>query len=167
MALLGQTFPVDAALGKIYYAEEVLVKDGPQVELYNRAKAWFAGSGKNKKTLQVDDLANGLVIGSNYRMLSVQDGHKAQTLKLWYTVKLEMEDDRYWYSITDFQVQGEQLPKLTGIKTQENKVPLEVLVIPKKDAASKGEKGRFYKSLENEAHKSILALIKELKASML
>ena len=162
-----QTFPVDAISGKIYFAEEVLVKDGPQMDLYNRAKAWFAASAKNKRALLVDDLANGLLIGSNYRLLSVRNGQQAQTLQLWYTVKLEMEDDRYWYSITDLQIQGGELPKVAGVKNQTNKVALEALVIPKNIAAQKGEKAIFYKSLEHAAHKSIVALIKDLKGSML
>ncbi|MGV3587191.1 MAG: DUF4468 domain-containing protein [Adhaeribacter sp.] len=163
-----QIFPVDALSGKIYYAEEVLVKDGPQFDLYNRAKAWFSSSVQNKKALQVDDLANGLIIGASYRVLSVREGHKAQQFRLWYTVKLEMEDDRYWYSITDFKLQQAQLPKGAGIKdVQANKVPLEEVVLAKDRAVLKGEQAVFVKSLEEAAHKSITTLIKELKASML
>ncbi|GEO06032.1 hypothetical protein AAE02nite_36960 [Adhaeribacter aerolatus] len=161
-----QTFPVDPLSGKIYYAEEVLVKDGPQFDLYHRAKAWFA-AGKNKKALQTDDLANGLLVGRNYRFVSVPDGNKAQTYRLWYTVKLEMEDDRYWYSITDFLLEGEQLPNAAGVKAHKSKVPLEALVLTKNGTDPKEKKEILNKLLEKATHKSILALIKELKASML
>ena len=161
-----QIFPVDALSSKIYYTEEVLVKDGPQFDLYNRAKAWFA-AGKNKRNLQVDDLANGLIIGCNYQELSVANGQKIQTFRLWYTVKLELEDDRYWYSLTDFRLQGRHLPKEASVKTPESEVPLEALVLAKNGARPNGENGIFYKSLQNAAHKSILALIKDLKANML
>ncbi|KAA5542369.1 DUF4468 domain-containing protein [Adhaeribacter rhizoryzae] len=163
-----QVFPVDALSGKIYYAEEVLVKDGPQFDLYNRAKAWFSSSVQNKKALQVDDLANGLIIGASYRVLLVREGHQAQKFRLWFTVKIEMEDDHYWYSITDFQLQEIQSTKEAGTKElKAAKVPLEELVLAKNEVALKGEKVIFHKSLESSAYDSIVALIKDFKKSML
>ena len=166
--LVAQVFPVDAASGKIYYAEEVLVKDGPQADLYNRARHWFTASGKNKKALKTDDAANGILIGSNYSLLEVYDGNKKQTLKLWCTVKLELEDDRYWYSVSDFRLQDtypttKTVANLAQMKTK----PLEELVLPVKEANLKGTERQYNKSVETAAHKSILALIKDIKANML
>jgi hypothetical protein len=166
--LLAQVFPVDAASGKIYYAEEVLVKDGPQADLYNRAKHWFSTTGKNKKALKTDDAANGILIGSNYSLLEVYDGNKKQTLKLWYTVKLELADDRYWYSISDLRVQNTYITSKTAANLGQVKTePLEALVLPEKEPNPKGKERQYNKSVETAAHKSILALIKDIKANML
>ena len=167
VCLSAQTFPVDAASGKIYYAEEVLVKDGPKSDLYNRAKAWFASS-KNKKTLNVDDVANGLLIGSNYCMLLVQDGHKDQPFRLWYTVKIEMEDDRYWYSLSNFKIQKDTIPE-DSVSGENKKLmqPLELLVLSKNAGNTVRKADLFYKSLVHAAHNSILVLIKDIKVNML
>ena len=165
--MLAQTFPVDAASGKIYYAEEVLVKDGPMSDLYNRAKAWFA-SGGNKKALNVDDVANGLLIESNYSQLLVCDGNQDQTFRLWYTVKLEMDDDRFWYSLSDFKIQKVAIPEVSvSGEVKEPMQPLEDLAFSKKIADLKEKEKIFYKSLADAARKSVLALIEDMKASML
>jgi len=162
--LFAQSFSGDAVSGRIYYAEEVLVKDGPQFDLYNRAKAWFSSSGTHK-FLAVDDIANGLLIGSNYALLSVADGNKIQTFRLWCTVKIELEDDRYWYSLSDFKLQKELMKNgATSKETQTKKQPLEKWV-SKNPAA--GNEQLFYQALEAAAHTSIQALIKDLKVSML
>jgi hypothetical protein len=46
LTLLGQTFPVDGQTGKIFYSEEILVKDASQSELFARAKSWFENAKK-------------------------------------------------------------------------------------------------------------------------
>jgi len=167
VCLSAQTFPVDAASGKIYYAEEVLVKDGPKSDLYNRAKAWFA-SGKNKKALNVDDVANGLLIGSSYSLLLVYDGYQNQSFRLWYTVKIEVEDDRYWYSLSDFKIQEETILK-DSVSCENKKTiqPLESLVLSN-NAGNTGRKADpFHKLLVDASHNSILALMKDIKGNML
>lgn len=164
--LVAQTFPVDAASGKIYYAEEVLVKDGPKTDLYNRAKAWFAAPGKNGRSLRVDDAVHGLFIGQNFLFLSVYDGQKKQTFKLWYTLKLELEDDRYWYSITDLKLQA--IPQTKGLSTAGVRAPKEALETWVLTQAAGVKKNKILnKSLTDAAHHRIHALIEDLKASML
>lgn len=161
LSLLGQSFPVDAATGKIYYAEEVLVKDGPQLELYHRAKAWFAKAGKTKNTIQVDDLPNGVLIAKNYLLLSVKNQEKNQTYQLWYTLKIEMEDDRYWYSLTDFQLQPFNKPGATKSGTSTTpRQALEKIVLPQKAQTTPDYK------LKSPAHQGIQNLIQEIKKAM-
>lgn len=167
LGLLAQTFPVDAASGKIYYAEEVLVKDGPQLDLYNRAKTWLA-AGNQKKALQVEDAANGILIKSNYSLLSVHDGNTFQTFKLWYSIKIEVADDRYWYSLSDFQLQSSPTHKIPASdQVQISRKPLEAWVLSNKDEDITGKQKLFSKSLEKAALQSILALIEDMKANML
>ncbi len=154
--LRAQTFPVDAATGKIYYAEEVLVKDGPQLELYHRAKAWFAKAAKTKNKMKVDDLPNGVLIGTDYLLLPV----KNQTYQVWYTLKIEMEDDRYWYSLTDFWLEPVLSLSVNSTKQVITRQPLELIVLPQK------EKPLPNKVLSETVQKSILSLIQNIKENM-
>ncbi|QNF31418.1 DUF4468 domain-containing protein [Adhaeribacter swui] len=156
-----QTLPIDAATRKIYYAEEVLVKDGPQLELYHRAKAWFAKGGKSAGTIQVDDLRNGVLIGTNNLLLRVSQNTKTQPYRLGYTVKFEMEDDCFWYSLTNFTLQKLAEPELTtNFKKLPQDQPLETIL------KSDNKNSLNNKRLQNAAHTSILALIEEIKKSM-
>ena len=163
VCLSAQNLPIDVTSGRIYYAEEVLVKDGPQLDLYNRAKAWFASSGNNK-AIQVDDVANGLLIGRNDKMLLVSDGHHNTAYRLWYTIKIEMEDDRYWYSLSDFKIQTDTL---SGPDVNKNLQPLETFVISKKAPGHKGNAEPFYKRFADATYNNIQDLIKNIKAHML
>ncbi|WP_158546177.1 DUF4468 domain-containing protein [Adhaeribacter pallidiroseus] len=155
-----QTFPVDAATGKIYYAEEVLVKDGPQLELYHRAKAWFAPIGKVKIVIKVDDLPNGVLIGQTYSPFSFTSPGKKQTYHLGYTLKLEIEDDRYWYSLTDFWLEPVIPLQAHSAKQVIGQQPLEIAVLPQK------EKPVPNKVLAEAVQKTILAFIQNLKESL-
>jgi len=165
VSLFAQVFPVDAASGKIYYSEEVLVKDSPRSDLYFRAKSWFKSSSKNKQVLPVDDAVNGLIIGSNYSLLLVNDGHKHEPLRLWYTLKIEMEDDRYWYSLSDFKIQKETLA-VTADKI-DLKEPLESMIYLKNKEKAENKPELSPEGLADAAHQCILDLIKNLKTSML
>jgi hypothetical protein len=161
--LRGQILPVDAATGKIYYTDEVLIKDGPKTDLYNRAKVWFAGV-KNKKPLIQDDLENGLLIGTNFTILSVSDGNQPQKFKLGYTLKIELADDRYFYRISDLTLQP--LPAANKLKP-EPMIPLETLIFSEKTAPLKPANKRFRENLARETHACVLALIKDLHTHML
>ncbi len=151
VGLLAQTFPVDAVTGKIYYAEEVLVKDAPQLDLYHRAKTWFAQTAKPESKIVSDDLSNGVLIGRNYLLVPV----KNQPYRIWYTLKFEMEDDRYWYSLTDFQLQKHSSSQAASLSS----TPLEKVVLPvKSDSSDAG--------FHAEVQQSILTLIQQIKKSM-
>ncbi len=166
LSLAAQTFPVDAASGKIYYAEEVLVKDGPLLDLYHRGKNWLVAR-KNKKAVQVDDLANGVLIGSSSSSFSMRQVNKNQSYQLWYTLKLQMEDDRYWYSLTDFQVQPVPAPgNSVPAKSPENKKPLEKMILPAQAAKQNKQEEVWRQSFEAAAHSCITTLIQDLKKSM-
>lgn len=160
VTLPAQNFPVDAATGKIYYAEEVLVKDGPQWELYHRAKAWFATFGKTKHVITVDDLPNGVLIGQNYSPLLVTSPGKNQRCNLWYTLKIEIADDRYWYSLTNFELEPVITLKANAAKPVITRQPLELAVLPQKGKSSPD------KPLSEAVHESLFSLIQSIKKSM-
>jgi hypothetical protein len=158
ISLIAQTFPVETESGKITYTEDILVKDASQSELYDRAKSWIITSNKNKQEILVEDAANGLLTSSNFMTLLICEGNRKNTWKLWYTVKIQVEDDRLWYSMSDFQLQRKRSPQVSASKeAQTRKQPLEAFIIPK---------NAFDKSLHDKAQESILSLIKDMKASL-
>ncbi|PSR53768.1 hypothetical protein AHMF7605_09650 [Adhaeribacter arboris] len=167
--LIAQFLPRDITSGKFYYSEEVLVKDGPQQDLYHRAKSWFASLGQNKKTLRQDDSVNGMVIGDIRSIISVFDGHQNQKFKLGYTVHVQLTDDRYWLSLTDFQLQNLSLLKESGSakETPINNQPLEAWLKPQSQVNLKDKEPIYMKGLENAVYKSIFTQLKDLKAHML
>lgn len=167
LCLWAQAWPVDPLSGKIIFAEEVLVKDGPKTDLYQRARTWWKAAHPKSPAWQVADFQNGVLIGSNHTLLRVPAGKRTQTWKLWYTLKIEMEDDRYWYSIYDLQLQQQPDPKAAAAKTaQSRKQALEPLVRPKA-VAGKGRGQMVPPSLPPKAQQTLLALISSLKAGML
>lgn len=151
---------MDAATGKIYYAEEVLVKDGPQLELYHRAKALFATFGKAKNVIKVDDFPNGILIGQHFSPITVTGQGKDQKYHLGYTLKIEMEDDRYWYSLTDFWLEPVITSTANSAKQVTTRQPLELAVLPQK------VKPLPNTVLSEAVQKSILSFIKNMKESM-
>jgi hypothetical protein len=164
--LMAQSWPVDPASGKIIYAEEVPVKDGPKTELYHRARTWWKATHPKSPVWQLADFSNGVLIGSNHTLLRVSHGQSRQTWKLWYTVKIEMEDDRYWYSVYDLQLQPPAAVQPATKRAQPRKQALEPLVLPKA-APVKGPATKIPPSLAPQARQALLALIESLKASML
>jgi hypothetical protein len=159
-----QSWPVDPLSGKIIYAEEVPVKDAPKTDLYRRAQAWWQATPAKPAAFQVADFANGLLIGKNHALVKVQEGGSVRTWQLGYTLKIEMEDDRYWYSLHDLHLQ--QLPAPPAAAKAGPKQPLETLVLPQ----AAGKKGRGHTvpaPLPGKTHQAIRTLIASLKAAML
>jgi hypothetical protein len=162
-----QVFPHDPASGKIFYAEEVLVKDGPKTDLYHRARSWWMTTNKGKQALLLDDATNGVLSGRNYSLLLIKQGNKHLRYKLWHTLQIEVEDDRYWYRISDFQVQKIGAPPTVSRQAPASKQPLEALVPSSTELNKKGRQDPVQQALIQKAQASIAALIQDLKANML
>lgn len=162
LRLWAQAWPVDAASGKIIYAEEVPVMDGPKTELYHRARAWWKATHPQAPAWQVADFSNGVLIGRNHTVLRVPCGNTRQTWILWYTLKVEMTDDRYWYSIYELQLQ----PPAPARTAPPRRLALEPLVLPKATPAKSREK-TAPPALPQQAQQALQALIQSLKAGML
>jgi hypothetical protein len=166
LALWAQDFPLDPTSGKIFYAEEVPVKDGPKTDLFHRARTWLLAADPSQQALQVADASNGVLIARTYSLLLPANGDSQQTCRLWQTIKIEVEDDRYWYSLSGFQLQW--APVSTASKeTQTRQYPLEELVSPKTNSGKKSHKTSPDQFLADKARERISALIEDLKASML
>jgi len=168
LRLNAQNLPVDTASGKIYYAEEVLVKDGPQQDLYNRAKTWFANIEQNKKVLLVDDKANGVLIGSCFFLIPDIANERTKPINLSCTIKIEVEDDRYWYSITDLGILNNTITKdLMNPHNLSISQPLEAILFSPNKKSIKENKKPHDLFLELATQNKILTTIKDLKAAML
>jgi hypothetical protein len=164
--LWAQDFPLDPASGKIFYAEEVLVMDGPKTDLFHRARTWLLAANTKRQALQVADASNGVLIARTYSVLPAPKGTSRQACKLWHTIKIEVEDDRYWYSLSGFQLQWEP----AGAASEEVKTrpfPLEDLVLAKASPAKKKPLTSAEKLLAAKARERIATLIEDLKANML
>ena len=135
-----QGFPLDPATGTIYYSEEVPVTDGPKTDLFYRARTWLLAAKPGRQALQVADVANGVLIARTYSLLPAATGRPGEAIKLWHTIKIEVEDDRFWYSLSDFELQW--APAVSpSPKKQSCTSPLEDLVIARPGAAKPGRSG--------------------------
>lgn len=81
--------------------------DGPKTDLYRRARAWLLANSQAPRELLVDDAANGVLIARTFTWVRVPGRSKGgyQPYKLWHTIKIEVENDRFWYSFYDLKVQ--------------------------------------------------------------
>jgi hypothetical protein len=152
--------------------------DGPQTDLFNRARAWLLAARPTRQGLQVADAANGVLVARTYSLLPADKGSSGPGGKLWHTIKIKVQDDRYWYSLSDFQVQGTPGPATSPVtKKPARPCPLEDVVLSKPGAAKTGvskpgsAKPAPGKPAANfapdQVRQTINTLIADLKASML
>ncbi|MGV3503510.1 MAG: DUF4468 domain-containing protein [Adhaeribacter sp.] len=157
-----QQFPRDPGTGSIVFAEEVLVMDGPKTDLYRRARAWLLKNSHPSRALLADEEANGVLIGRSFAWMKIMDQNQARRYKLWYTLKIEVENDRFWYRCYDLEVQ--QAGPAPAIEKPgqalENFLPDPAGTKPKKQPPAGPA------ALPAQAHASLLALFQDLQESM-
>lgn len=165
LTLPAQTLPVDSASGKIYFAEEVLVKDAPKTDLYNRAKSWFKNKQKISSIFLQDDLQQGLLIVKSGFNLEFCQKQKVVIYSVTYIIQLEIEDDKYFVRLHNFRLQElSSLINLDNEKFQNNSKPLEEVLEDKSLVASQKE---LIKLLNISINQRIQKKIEDFKNSML
>lgn len=93
-------FPLDSA-GEILYSGSGYVTDATQNELYNRAKLWVTTAYNSPKdVIQLDDKEGGTIIVKGIVQTVLQCGAAAAANE-YYTLKIEMKDGKYRYSLSD------------------------------------------------------------------
>lgn len=97
-----KAIPFDPESCKIAYTEVVPVAGASQRELYTRAKLWFKST---EAVVQADNKEAGLLQGTVLQDITVFTNGMHTTVKLWYTIKIALQDGRYMYDITDFWMQ--------------------------------------------------------------
>lgn len=166
ISLFAQSFPVEAGSGKIVYSEEVLVKDADHVDLFKRARKWIVSSTNNGAPLKTEDTVNGVLVADGWIKLTNTNTNKGQhkNCKLSYTIKIKVDDDRYWYRFSDFYLEEKQHKSKKG---QITKYPLETIILTatssNKTISDQTEKKLAHKKLQE----NIRLLIEQFKASML
>lgn len=95
-------------VGQVEYSEVVQVPDASKNELYNRARLWFADAFNNSESvLEVDDREAGILVGTGWssmmysKFLALAGEHR-----LWVTIKIQVKENRYKYTINSIQVQN-------------------------------------------------------------
>jgi hypothetical protein len=101
--------PVDPDSKKIMY-REVVEQQGKPAYLYNKAIEWFGFYYPNAQSVfSVQDKENGKVEGIGRMKIYFTDeasGVKQEGGLLLYQIKMEMKDDKYRYTLTDFNLKG-------------------------------------------------------------
>lgn len=100
------SLPTDSLTHKITYQGVVQVPGASQLELYSRAREWFAATfGSSKAVLEVDDRESGKLIGRAYAQFEFSGGFGPTVpWAMWRTIKVETKDGRYRYTITNFML---------------------------------------------------------------
>ncbi|HKR03504.1 MAG TPA: DUF4468 domain-containing protein [Bacteroidia bacterium] len=102
------TLPTDSATGRITFTEVVKVDSTAASELYSRAKIWFGETFNSAQSvIQTDDANSKTIVGKGgavYYMNGLT-GEKFNAGTIHYMIKVEAKDNRYKYTITDFDVQ--------------------------------------------------------------
>ena len=98
--------PIDPDSQKIMY-REVIQEAGDPGYLYNRAMEWFNYYYINPTSVfKIQDKVNGKIEGTG-RMSVYYDDDKGNRLNaglIIYAIRLEFKDDRYRYTVTDFNL---------------------------------------------------------------
>ncbi len=100
--------PIDPDSKKIMYKEVVQEKGDPGY-LYIKAMEWFNTYYLNPTSLlRIQDRVNGKIEGTGRMKIYHDDidGTRRSAGLVVYTIRLEFKDDRYRYTMTDFNLKG-------------------------------------------------------------
>lgn len=98
--------PVSEKTGLITY-QEVVQEEGTQRELFNRAQEWLPKFFANPVYVtRKRDAASGVIKGNHQIEITYIDdeGYKKRGGLVMYAFTIECKDNRYRYTITDFQL---------------------------------------------------------------
>lgn len=100
--------PVDSASNKIMY-REVVKEQGEPGYLYDRAIQWFRSYYADPMSVyNVQDRASGKIEGTGRMRIYYFDdqGTRIDGGQVIYSIKMELKENRYRYSITDFTLRA-------------------------------------------------------------
>lgn len=113
--------------GKVNYNDVVLVDSCSKDRLYLKAKHWFIDSYRSAKdVIQLDDKENGELIGKGFFETYWQIlFYAGQQINVWYTVKIQMKENKFRYEITDFRIKYYSAPTSKYDSGSDVDLPLE------------------------------------------
>ena len=100
--------PVDPDSKLIMY-REVVDQEGNKDILYDRGSSWFSSFYKSPSSvLKIQDKVNGKIEGMGRFVITFVDdqGTKRDAGMITYTIKLELKDNKYRYTLTDFNLKA-------------------------------------------------------------
>jgi hypothetical protein len=100
--------PVDPDSKLITY-KEVVTQEGVKDILYDRGASWFSSFYKSPSSvLKIQDKVNGKLEGLGRFVITYVDeqGLKKDAGMIQYTIKLELKDNKYRYTLTDFNLKA-------------------------------------------------------------
>ena len=100
--------PVDPDSKLIMY-REVVNQEGVKDILYDRGASWFSSFYKSPSSvLKIQDKVNGKLEGLGRFVISYVDeqGLKKDAGMIQYSIKLELKDNKYRYTLTDFNLKA-------------------------------------------------------------
>lgn len=100
--------PVDPESNKIIY-RDVVEENGDPGYLYNKAMEWFNYYYLSPTSIfNIQDRVNGKIEGTARMSIYYNDenGNRLNAGLVIYTIRLEFKDNRYRYTITDFNLKG-------------------------------------------------------------
>jgi len=106
--------PIDSATGKITYVGVVTVDTSiKKLELYSRAREWFAKTYNSSTTvIQMDDKESGKIVGKALIQAYCKSlGSDRKCGFINYTISVYFKDGRYKYEITDFYHTGQYISR--------------------------------------------------------
>lgn len=134
--------------GAIEYQEVVEVPGANKLQLYKAAREWFAKAYEDsKEVLEMDDRESGVLIGSGFS--------KVEAAQLWSSVKVEIKDGKYRYTLNEIKVKWPTTELLTD-------GPL-AAVFP--ETGGKELTG-YWKRFKEQTLQNLQALATNLKATM-
>ena len=101
--------PIDTDSKKIMY-RNVVNQEGTSNYLYDKAIEWFGYYYGNAQTVySVQDKVNGKIEGNgrmNIYFMDEKEGIRRDAGRIAYQIKLELRENRYRYTLTDFNLMG-------------------------------------------------------------
>jgi hypothetical protein len=90
--------------GLIYYSEVIEVDSSlSAIDIYLNAKNWLLDAFKSSKSvIQLDDKELGVITVKSYIKKRIPYSDESQ---IWFTLKLEMKEGRYRYSLSNVQIE--------------------------------------------------------------
>jgi hypothetical protein len=100
--------PIDQDSKLIMY-RDVVNQEGNKDVLYDRGAGWFSSYYKSPSSvLKIQDKVNGKIEGTGRFFISYVDdqGTKRDGGIIQYTIRLELKDNKYRYTLTDFNLKA-------------------------------------------------------------
>ncbi|GAB3834065.1 hypothetical protein GCM10028821_28140 [Hymenobacter jeollabukensis] len=100
------TLPREAGTGLVSYAGEVEVPGLSKAELYSRAENWYKQNFTSEKAvLRTQDQEAGLLLGRAWQQVPVAEVLMVTFVyQLWYDVRVEVQDGKFRYTVSAFEV---------------------------------------------------------------